>query len=1427
MPPTSEGHNMNMGPGHMGMGVGTISLATLIDFIVQRTYHELVVLSEILPRKTDMERKIEIVQYASRTRQLFIRLLALVKWANSASKVDKCVEICNFLEQQSMWFVETADTLSRMSRETLVNARLPNFSLPCAIDVLTLGTYPRLPKCIREKIVPPDPITPTEKKQVLQRLNQVIQYRLVSCELPQQMRKLKIENGRVKFLVENEFQVTLTLMEDSPVIPWRLLDIDILVEDHETGDGKALVHSLQIGYIHRLAQSRLLDNDKPLHDLYRVLHSFCQSLQLEVLNSQTQKLIRERLGDSLSIDEYAMGKCLTVSYWKDHTKKEKEKQQDAIRYKLSVHVNEEDDAKQLCVSHVPSMLPDECRRIGLTIQSEHLSIEKLLMQTIEVRTRSKLKDLSYSIQRFIEGKCEIKDLPLALHVPVVYPCTSSEQLRITVDAQRGILLASLPSLELPVMQDLEETLNGDRKNIQKHLVSLRLQMTILRCDKSVNCLHTEACHSLPLVNQVDHGLDDLPKHRLYVPVPKQPNHYVVACVEDNPPRSVELTYHLLETAPCPAEGTEVEIGEDNSVKTFLKAVRLVPLDTFAFTNGPYTSIYKEPEESEIESFHRKRKLLLGEYLEPVGKKQKTSPYFVTDLVHVVAACEEKLPFVFLGEELKEQGILHTNIQVDKEAMGLVMDIIHFPDVPGVKKADCNAFRKCLLSCKVRSVTKPARFWQIEFLFTNDLMPTQCPKEAGPTQRVICCYERHSDNHQKTVKEVWDEWTSMCNLYSIVKPFSAMITDDQTGVQGITNVKSYNYKRLTVLYGPGYPSLMHVYWKCDQKQFVLSLGREGQASPMNPHVIMATQLQHDLNTSRSLSYVLQILHDTWSPMNSLHKLSSAVILGVGTYPRQSTQGFTVLPQSSTHVRISYRNNYCLDVHFRGNKAVAIRDGAYSLFDTSKATEGFTPIPMLKAFLGMFVDDSVTGSNVHRRSTTEDDNPPSPMVNLDNMDVFNISQSHQSTGSPGGRRAEIAPSPSTFIGTPSPGNILAAGSPSNPQLHVPSPGSFVPAPSPSSLGIHMQSPASSFISPQGMGDSGSPYPNTGLAMPSPGQRNWPNSPSIQPSPVSRHGMVASPGHPTLHSPQTQLKDDHGKASVMSPPSRTLPQRAWAASTPTLLSHEAFDNLLKQTSLQQLPYHVPLSPLERFLGCKFLRRHIARVILQEKHLTNIQAPEPGVNVFKAETLQFRVSLNSSTLQSLHMKIQPLPEYMDQWSQEEIQIFEKYFDLKVACPPYKSNSLTAFSRLLKAQIRILKDVIQIMRLELMPNQDRSLKWSVQLLLTVPPAYAHMAPAGTPAIVVVQKMILMLQLTRINVPIPQQQPQQQQQPDPQTITIPLLYNIQDNTITLVEKGPTLPNANLQQVSQHLKRFMERFHSSAECAIYPAVRELLTNLVLT
>lgn len=59
-----------------------------------------------------------------------------------------------FLDKQALLFVDTADLLARMARETLVHARLPNFHIPAAVEVLTTGTYSRLPSCIRVSTKP-------------------------------------------------------------------------------------------------------------------------------------------------------------------------------------------------------------------------------------------------------------------------------------------------------------------------------------------------------------------------------------------------------------------------------------------------------------------------------------------------------------------------------------------------------------------------------------------------------------------------------------------------------------------------------------------------------------------------------------------------------------------------------------------------------------------------------------------------------------------------------------------------------------------------------------------------------------------------------------------------------------------------------------------------------------------------------------------------------------------------------------------------------------------------------------------------------------------------------------------------------------------------------------------------------------------------
>ena len=61
----------------------------------------------------------------------------------------------------------------------------------------------------------------------------------------------------------------------------------------------------------------------------------------------------------------------------------------------------------------------------------------------------------------------------------------------------------------------------------------------------------------------------------------------------------------------------------------------------------------------------------------------------------------------------------------------------------------------------------------QFLFTKGPLTTS--KETGPTQHVICSYELASDSFQKMARELKDEWTSMCHLYSIVRQFADLYT----------------------------------------------------------------------------------------------------------------------------------------------------------------------------------------------------------------------------------------------------------------------------------------------------------------------------------------------------------------------------------------------------------------------------------------------------------------------------------------------------------------------------------------------------------------------------------------------------------------------------------------------------------------------------
>lgn len=165
-------------------------------------------------------------------------------------------------------------------------------------------------------------------------------------------------------------------------------------------DGKALVHTQQVLYIHQVIQARIVDNQNALAEVYNCLHHFCQSLQLEVLYTQTLRLINDRLDENIHVDEYKPGSKLTVSYWRELTSKDPKSE---LGYKLTVQTDPNDKARPLAVLHLPSIGNKESSEVAdRAVRSDLLSMERLLVHTVYIRSLSRLNDIKVEFQTFLK-----------------------------------------------------------------------------------------------------------------------------------------------------------------------------------------------------------------------------------------------------------------------------------------------------------------------------------------------------------------------------------------------------------------------------------------------------------------------------------------------------------------------------------------------------------------------------------------------------------------------------------------------------------------------------------------------------------------------------------------------------------------------------------------------------------------------------------------------------------------------------------------------------------------------------------------------------------------------------------------------------------------------------------------------------------------
>ncbi|KAF9581495.1 mediator complex subunit [Lunasporangiospora selenospora] len=223
-------------------------------------------------------------------------------------------------------------------------ARVRNYDVPTAIDILTTGSYQRLPLRIKQAYVEEEKPNRAEIAATLEKLDDVIRMRLLCDELIPPAMRYTVGKGKVKFVVPNEFEVSLTIAgPGSPSeVPWRIVGLKILVkpvggsfQGLETALNEAQARSIM------MAAQRELDPTPPtstvptsgvptasptpdanappanqaLLRLYGYLHMLALHLQVELVYIQAYHLLRSGWTDRLRVEINPNRSGVRLVYW--------------------------------------------------------------------------------------------------------------------------------------------------------------------------------------------------------------------------------------------------------------------------------------------------------------------------------------------------------------------------------------------------------------------------------------------------------------------------------------------------------------------------------------------------------------------------------------------------------------------------------------------------------------------------------------------------------------------------------------------------------------------------------------------------------------------------------------------------------------------------------------------------------------------------------------------------------------------------------------------------------------------------------------------------------------------------------------------------------------------------------------------------------
>ncbi|KAH8880682.1 MED14-domain-containing protein [Thozetella sp. PMI_491] len=256
-----------------------------------------------------LEKKSLLLDFAQDLHTKWVKALVITDWSKKADLVGRLIDIRHHLSGVLSSYNSNLYDIVQVKRD-LHWAKVRGPDIQTALEVLSSGEADWMPDL---GYIEPPPISAVDQEKWLDNLNTMLSVRLTLDEyekIPHQFRNYRIGSGRVTFVVDDEFEVDLTIADEDFEKQFWFIDVRFLFRPAPADLSDRIRQFIEAKVNDALAADGLVG-------CYRYLHEFVLTHKISELYRQAIELSRNNWVGTLKVER--LNRAMSIQYWANKT----------------------------------------------------------------------------------------------------------------------------------------------------------------------------------------------------------------------------------------------------------------------------------------------------------------------------------------------------------------------------------------------------------------------------------------------------------------------------------------------------------------------------------------------------------------------------------------------------------------------------------------------------------------------------------------------------------------------------------------------------------------------------------------------------------------------------------------------------------------------------------------------------------------------------------------------------------------------------------------------------------------------------------------------------------------------------------------------------------------------------------------------------